>query len=250
MKLTRGLASLALIVTSLFGQRPIHDKIVVTFSKPVMIGDTRLEQGEYTVRQLDSASNPRILEFSTDNGTKLQATVSAIPVLDNLNKHKTSAIVYDTTRGYQLHQLWIEGRDYGYEFVAPGGVKESEMAQSHRMTITATNTPAKQEVAQATPPPAPAPEPQPEVKQEVKAEPQPAPQPERQPEPQQQAQATPPPAPAPEPTPEPAAQQPTPTPAEQPAMPATATNWYTLVLAGFMLVGLGVALERYDRVKS
>jgi hypothetical protein len=243
LKLKRDLAALLFIGSSLFAQSPISDKLVVTFSKPVMIGDQRIEPGEYTIRQLTSAANPRILEFTTDNGTKLQATASAIPVLDNLNTKRTTVEVYEGPGDYQLHRIWIEGKSYGYEFPASSARSERELAQSRRMVIRGTYTPDRQEVAQATPPPA-----QPTEAATTPAEPQQQPPPpQREPEP-----APPAPQREPEPAPVPQSDPPPPAPPEQaqaqqtttPPMPATATNWYTIALTGLLLVGLGLTLER------
>jgi hypothetical protein len=233
------LAPLLIIGSTLFAQEPISDKLVVTFSKPVMIGDQRIEAGEYTIRQLSSAANPRILEFSTDNGTKLQATAMAIPVLDNLNTKRTVVEAYEGPTAYQLHRIWVEGKSYGYEFPAPGGSRETELAQSRRMTIRGTYTPERQ-VAQAAPPPAPT------ESATTPAEPQQQPPPPRRdPEP-----APPAPQREPEPAPVPQSEPPPPAPpaearqTETPPMPATATNWYTIALAGVLLLGLGLTLER------
>jgi len=249
LKPKRDLAALLFIGSSLFAQSPISDKLVVTFSKPVMVGDQRIEPGEYTIRQLTSAANPRILEFTTDNGTKLQATASAIPVLDNLNVKRTTVEVYEGPGDYQLHRIWIEGKSYGYEFPASSARSERELAQSRKMTLSGTYTPERQEVAQATPPPA-----QPTESATTPAEPQqqpPPPQRDPEPAPPQREPEPAPPAPQrePEPAPVPQSDPPPAPPAEQaqtstPAMPATATNWYTIALTGLLLVGLGLTLER------
>jgi len=248
LKPKRDLAALLFIGSSLFAQSPISDKLVVTFSKPVMVGDQRIEPGEYTIRQLTSAANPRILEFTTDNGTKLQATASAIPVLDNLNVKRTTVEVYEGPGDYQLHRIWIEGKSYGYEFPASSARSERELAQSRKMTLSGTYTPERQ-VAQATPPPA-----QPTESATTPAEPQqqpPPPQRDPEPAPPQREPEPAPPAPQrePEPAPVPQSDPPPAPPAEQaqtstPAMPATATNWYTIALTGLLLVGLGLTLER------
>jgi hypothetical protein len=224
----------------LLAQHPVSDKVVVTFAKPVMVGETRVEPGEYTIRQLTSAANPRVLEFSTDSGTKLQATAMAIPVLDNLNTKKTTVLVYEGATADRLHRIWIEGKSYGYEFPEPAGLSEQELAQSRRMVITGTYTPERREVAQAAPPPQ---RPTESSTTPSEAQQQPPP-PQREPEPAPPA----PPRREPEPAPVPQSEPPQPTPPAEtrqtPPMPATATNWYTIALSGLLLMGLGLALER------
>jgi hypothetical protein len=241
----------------LFAQHPISDKVVVTFAKPVMVGETRIEPGEYTIRQLNSAANPRVLEFSSDRGTKLQATAMTIPVLDNLNTKKTTVLVYEGATADRLHRIWIEGKSYGYEFPEPADRSEQELAQSRRMVITGTYTPERREVAQAAPPPAPRPTESSTTPSEAQQQP-PPPQRDPEPAPPAQPQRDPEPAPPappqrePEPAPVPQSDPPQPTPPAEarqtttPPMPATATNWYTIALFGLLLMGLGLALERVN----
>ena len=80
------------------GQSPINDTLVVTFPNSVQVGSQTLNAGEYTVRQLSSASNSRLLEFSTDRGTSIQASATSIPALDN-NTVTTVLCCYKITVG-------------------------------------------------------------------------------------------------------------------------------------------------------
>jgi len=240
MSLHKVLATAAGVMIALAGfriyaQMPITDKVVVNFSTPVVVGDTRLAAGEYTVRQLPSASHPRILEFSSDNGTRLEVTVSTIAALDNLNVHRTTAVLNQRGGESYLDKIWIEGKDYGYEFVQ--GEPAPMSAADGTVRLSATYT-AREEVARAAPPPAPTPEPAPT----------PAPEPARPVEPTPEPQPQPTPQPAPQPAqPEPAP-QPAPTPAQEaPAMPSTAAHWLVFLLSGAALTGAGVTLRRLTR---
>lgn len=243
-----GLAALVL-ATMAFAQGPINDKLTVTFSNPVVVGNQRLSAGEYTIRRIDSASNPNILEFSSNNGTQVEATVTTIPALKNQNMKPTHVLLEQRGSDQYVKQVWVEGRSYGYEFPvrSPEEVRGTTLASAR---LTGTYTPAPQpapkpepqrtETAQATPPPQPAPEPQ-------RTQPQQREQPEV-------AQATPPPAPAqtaPAQEQPAATPQPNPTPAPAPAtrntLPETASNWMLLVLSGLSLAGAGVALYYFSQ---
>ena len=79
-------SAVALVV---FGQGPAGDQVLVTFDRPVQVGSRTLAAGDYLVKQVTSVSNPRVLEFLTDNGKKLEATVSATPVLQNTPPSET-----------------------------------------------------------------------------------------------------------------------------------------------------------------
>ena len=126
-----------------------------------------------------------------------------------------------------LHKIWVQGKNYGYEFPIPSDIRRREMERNAPAAVVAQYTQQQettQTVAQTEAP-----------KEEVKAE-----------ERTEVAQATPPPAPAPEAAPEPApvvreqAEQ-APAPAE---MPHTAGNWLNLALGGSLLAASGLALRR------
>src|SRR5436190_16616430 len=97
-------------------QGPVGDEVKITFDRAVMVGSETLPPGEYTIRQVTSASNPRVLEFTHDNGTKLDATVTAIPILQNTPPAKTTAVLNDEGGGARLARIWVQGKSYGYEF--------------------------------------------------------------------------------------------------------------------------------------
>jgi hypothetical protein len=201
-------------------QGPIHDRINVTFSQPVVVGDKTLPPGEYTIRQLESANNVRLLEFSSENGTRVEATAATFATLDNLTRQETKVVLQQRGGNQYVHQVWLQGKSYGYELV-PGNVP-AVTAQNQQMRMTATY--------QAPP----APEPRQEIAQ---AKPQPPPEPAPAPE------AAPAPAPAPEPAPPP---EPAPA-APAPAMPDTAAGWPAMIAAGLLLSAAGAAVRRYSR---
>ena len=151
--------ALGLVFTrSFFGQGPVGDEVMVTFDQAVQVGSHSLPAGRYTIRQVTSASNPRILEFTSDNGTKLDATVAAVPILQNTPPKKTRVVLDNEGGSARLARIWVQGKSYGYEF--PG-----------RSNATAVSGVSLQGtfVAQAAPAAAPT------VAQERTAEPAPAP---------------------------------------------------------------------------
>lgn len=238
-------------------QGPVTDKVKVTFPNPVVVAGTTLPAGEYMIRQLPSANNPRVLEFSTDDGTKVEVTTTAFPILDNMNRKPTSVILEQRGNAYHVSKIWLAGKNYGYGLPTSGDSTAMASSDSNGMRLTASYAPAATEqttttqttetrreesttVAQATPQPEPAPAPQ-----------QTPAQTEQQT--QTQAQATPPEQPAPTPTP--AQTEPAPTPAPEPApvqtaqnttpeMPSTASHWSFLMLAGGFLSVAGLRLRK------
>lgn len=244
-----------LVLTGMaLAQGPVTDKVKVTFPNPVVVAGTTLPAGEYMIRQLPSANNPRVLEFSSDDGMKVEVTTTAFPILDNMNRKPTSVILEQRGNAYHVSKIWLAGKNYGYGLPTSGDSTAIASNDNNGLKLTASYAPARQEtvqtetrreettVAQATPPQQP--------------EPAPAPTPaQTQQQTQDQAQATPPEQPAPTPTPAqtepaPAAQEPvqvaqnnTPAPAT-PAMPETAAHWPLLMLAGGALSVAGLRLRK------
>ncbi len=199
-------------------QGPMYDKVTVDLPYPVTINNTVLQPGHYVIRQMDDAgTNSRVLMIFSDHGMKLQATSLTIAALDNNTPDKTSVILHHFGNDYYFDKVWVQGKNYGYEFPLPSAVKARQKEAMQPYTVAANYEPTTQKteevvVAENTPAPTPAPEPAP------------APAPE----------AAPAPAPAPEPTPAPA-----------PEMPHTAGEWMSLLMSGGVLTGAGMMLRKF-----
>jgi len=239
-----------LIAISAMGQSPINDTLVVTFPNSVRVGTQTLNAGEYTIRQLSSASNSRLLEFSTDKGTSIQASATSIPALDNNNRNDSSVLLVERGGLPQLHKIWIKGKSYGYEFPVDKNGSNDAMTANNGIRLTANYT------APATATATLGNEAQPDKPSDVLAvaTPEPSRAPVAEPEPAQAAVQN----PAPEPSPA-AAQSPVVAEAapaassnsqdlrtqNTPEMPKTATNWMLIVLSGFGVLSLGVVIRTY-----
>jgi len=98
------------------GQSPVNTAIEVKLDRGALVGSYMLAPGEYSVRQITSANNSRVLEFTTDHGTKLVATVTAIPLLQNTPPSDTK-VMFDKEGGStRIAKILVQGKDYGYEF--------------------------------------------------------------------------------------------------------------------------------------
>ena len=214
-------AGLAIASMGANAQGPLYDKVIVDLPYTVTINNTVLQPGHYVIRQMDDGgTNSRVLMIFSDNGMKLRTTSLTIPTMKLDTPEKTSVVLHHFGNDYYFDKVWIQGKNYGYEFPLPPAVKAREREQMQPYTVAATYAPTekKEETTEVAsnntvaetpaPPPAPAP-----VQQE----------------PQQEAMNTPPPAPAPTP---------------EPAMPHTAGNWLQLMLSGGMLSGAGFMLRK------
>jgi hypothetical protein len=242
MKLHNLVLTMGLVTASIgIAQGPLYDRITVNIPYAVNVNGTTLPAGDYDIRQHESTGGgSRVVHFFTDRGLQLETTAMAIPTVDNRTPEETKLVVERFGPDYYLNKIWVQGKDYGYEFPIPEEVRNRQREATGPVSVSATYTPAERvETAQATPPPA-APEP-------ARPEPTPAPTPAPEPAPVAPAPAPEPaPAvPAPEPAPAPVAQ--TPEPAPQVAdrtMPETAGNWLNLLLGGGLLAASGLALRR------
>lgn len=230
MAMTAALLMGAAVVVA---QGPVRDKVVVTFPNPVIVAGKALPAGEYTVRQIESTASPRVLEFTSDDGTEVQATVSTIPMETNNPRDATGVILEQRGNNYYVSKIWVQGQRYGYQF-APPEAREDVMrvVRVEGIRMTGEYKPAEEpkQVAQAQPP---------EPKPEPTPTPQPEPTPKPQPEPTPEPEPTSPPVREPEPAPQPV-REPTPTP----AMPETAAHWMALLLGGTGLSAAGWGLRR------
>ncbi|MEX2263917.1 MAG: hypothetical protein WD696_18325 [Bryobacteraceae bacterium] len=110
---------------------------------------------------------------------------------------------------YFFDKIWVQGSDYGYQFVLPDAVKRRMRERLEPAAVIAQyQAPEPPVVAQAPPPPPEAPPPPPEAP----PEPEPAPPPE-------------------------------PPPARE-VLPVTSANWLTLLLSGAALAGAGWFVRR------
>src|ERR1051325_7634167 len=148
------------------GQSRLFDRVAVNFPNDVNVAGKVLHAGAYEIRQLrNSASGARVLFVTDKGGTGFEAEAATIPVLDNLTPTRTHLVLRRSGGIDYLRHVWIEGKNYGYEFNIPDQDRLSA-AGANDVTLTATYTPeAPPVVAQNQPEPAreaaPAPSPAP-----------------------------------------------------------------------------------------
>jgi hypothetical protein len=219
-----------------YAQGPLWDTVHVNLPHSVTVGDHTLQPGEYTIQEMrDAGGAQRILTFYSTDGNKFETSAITIPALDQSTPQETKVVLHRSGPDYYVEKIWIQGKDYGYEFPVPASIRERERERMEALNATAAYSAQAATVAQAeqpAPQPAPTPEPQPTE--------------QAPPPPQEQAQAAPPPEPAPAPAPETQPQQPPETPGNTAnrEMPATSAGWLGLLLSGGALSGLGMLLRR------
>ena len=134
-------------------QGPLYDKVIVDLPYPVTINNQRLEPGEYVIREMQSAAKTRVLQIFKDGGTTFETSAMTIPTLDNNTPEDTKVVLHKVGNNeYYFDKIWIQGKNYGYEFVLPEEVRNRQRESStvagrfvpmnQQSTTSSTTTPA------------------------------------------------------------------------------------------------------------
>ena len=109
----------------------LTDGIKVTLPEPVTVGDVVLDPGEYEIRRA-SITTDQVLRIFSNDKLRYQTNVLTIPVLDKDTPEETKVILHHIGDKYYFDKIWMEGKDYGYEFVLPDKVRalQKELAVS------------------------------------------------------------------------------------------------------------------------
>jgi hypothetical protein len=251
--LVLGLASLVTLST-IQAQGPMWDRVDVTLPYSVTIGDKTLQPGNYKIEQLENPSGGgQVLLIYGDDGMKFKTMALTIPALENRTQPHTRVILNHIGNSYYFDKIWVEGKDYGYEFPLPDNVKQRELEASEAVTVAAnaSSVPATSTQAAVAPEPAPPAQPTTTAVQSdttVQSETTTAMQSDTSNTANREmtdAAPAPTPAPAPVPTAAPVPElTPAPDTDEAPAMPHTDAGWLMMLLSGGTLTGLGASLRR------
>lgn len=156
---------LAMWMTPVNAQGPMYDRVNVSLPYTVTIGDHTLQPGDYVIQQLqDQSAGGRVLLIYSDQGMKFETTAMTIPALDINTPDNTKVVLHHFGPDYYLDKIWIQGKDYGYEFPLPNSVKQREKERMQPVSVAAnyqsvpdTTTSANASVTPAPVTPVPAP---------------------------------------------------------------------------------------------
>jgi hypothetical protein len=249
--LALGLATL--ITPSNVQGQPLFDKVNVNLPYSVTIGNTTLQPGNYVIQQLNSFSgDSKVLLIYGDNGMKFETSALTIPALENQTQPSTRVLLHHFGNDYYFDKVWIQGKDYGYEFPLPDSVKARQKEQMQAVSVPAqySTVPASQATtasvttgaattAKATTPPATT---QSQTMPPASAQQQTTTQPVTT-QPATTAQSTAAQSTTPQSTMPPETTQNTAN-REAPAMPHTSAGWLMMLLSGGALSGMGMSLRR------
>ena len=240
---------IAMLVSPGAQSQPLDDRVIVNMPYTTTVGHKTLPPGEYVIQRLHSASGSRVLLFYSDNGMKFETSAMTIPCLDINTARDTKVVLNRIGDDYYYDKVWVQGKDYGYEFILPKEararrrelmakvtVPASTSSSTITTTTTTTTTDDANRIAEA------------EIQTEVV---EPVQQAEVKVEEQVDLEAkveTPVQA-----EPEPAVEltesadremDQNPAPAERTTMPKTYTGWLAMMLGGGALLGAGIVLRK------
>lgn len=124
---TLRIACAAALVSGLFapaiGAQDMNsrDRTYLTFSAPIQMPGRTLAAGRYLFQLMDSPSNRHIVQVFNAQGTRLIATVMAIPDQRLVPSENTTVSFIETpsSRPYAIRSWFYPGRTIGHEFVYP-----------------------------------------------------------------------------------------------------------------------------------
>jgi len=141
MFITAGVLALGLAAwnTPSKAQGPLYDRVNVTLPYSVTVGYRTLQPGDYVIQQLrDQSGNSRVLLIYSDNGMKFETSAMTIPALDPNTPENTKVILHHFGNDYYFDKIWIQGKDYGYEFPVPDSVKARMNERMEPVSVAAT----------------------------------------------------------------------------------------------------------------
>jgi hypothetical protein len=132
-------------------QGPLYDRVNVNLPYSVTVGDRTLPPGDYVIQQLrDQGGNSRVLLIYSDNGMKFETSAMTIPALDQNTPENTKVILHHFGNDYYFDKVWIQGKDYGYEFPLPDNVKARERERAEPVSVAATYSTVPQQQTETT----------------------------------------------------------------------------------------------------
>jgi LPXTG-motif cell wall-anchored protein len=142
---------LAMVYSTVTAQGPLYDTVNVTFPYTVTIGERTLQPGDYIIRQLPSAGDSPVLLIYSDGGMKFETSAMTIPTLDNRTPSDTTVVLHRYGNDYYFDKIWIQGKNYGYEFPLPDAVKARSRERAEPVSMAAKYEAAPAQTAQAAP---------------------------------------------------------------------------------------------------
>lgn len=117
MKRLSGL-TIGFCLTAMLASAHVMDIVKVTLPHDTTVGTAQLPAGEYTIRGLsDDSSSSSTLQIRSETGGYVAAVVLRIYEPANKRAEHTQVLLRRDGDRYQMDKIWLQGQEYGYEFL-------------------------------------------------------------------------------------------------------------------------------------
>jgi hypothetical protein len=131
MKISRMASGAAVLVLGAFlpgawAQLPKTDIVHVTLPYEVIAGDKTLPPGDYTIEQMPTDGDSRVLMIYNSAGLKFKTMAMTTRALDLKSPRKSTVSLLHIGKNFYLDKVWVEGNPYGYVIALPEGLRNRE----------------------------------------------------------------------------------------------------------------------------
>jgi len=131
---------ITMLVTPGAQSQPLDDRVIVNMPYTTTVGHKTLPPGEYVIQRLHSASGSRVLLFYSDNGMKFETSAMTIACLDINTARDTKVVLNRIGDDYYYDKVWVQGKDYGYEFILPKEARARRREMMAKVTVPASTS--------------------------------------------------------------------------------------------------------------
>ena len=118
-------------------QQPLYGRVTVDLPYTVTVRDTTLRPGQYVIQRLVGDNSNRVVEIFGNDGNKIETPILTVATVDNNAPGKTEVVLHHFGNDYYFDKVWIQGKDYGYEFPLPQDVRSRESERGATVTVAA-----------------------------------------------------------------------------------------------------------------
>ncbi len=119
-----------------------NDRTILTFSEPVMVPGATLQPGSYVFKLMDFASDRDLVRITTVDGSKVIATMQAVP-MKRLEPKGDVVLKFAATKPGEppaMKGWFYPGSIYGHQFIYPEQ-QAKEIAQRTNTVVLSTDVP-------------------------------------------------------------------------------------------------------------
>ena len=118
-------------------QGPLYDRVTVDLPYTVTVRDTTLQPGQYVIQRLVGDNSNRVVQIFGNDGKKLETPILTVATVNNNAPGKTEVVLHHFGNDYYFDKVWIQGKDYGYEFPLTQDARSRESERGAAVTVAA-----------------------------------------------------------------------------------------------------------------